>query len=354
MKSKITLEDIDWLKDLNRILTDMQTMLLLQLDRLRAELVKRMGMENVLLHTSIIELEIRYFIRKDDRGYNVNQDNILTMRVSNLTYDFLVERDWSHGFAEEFGFNQHCWMFHDLYNHKAKRFPVLSIEEMLRIGDIWINVRLRHPYEVNEPTRNFEMKYIYPIESQKTMAHLTTFSGRRPPSFPATPKRSDILIEDIIQGLSNQCRHFGQTRQFYSIAQHSLLLAALLPDNLKPAALLYAAPFAYMGEYSDGVRQSLKEIVRYETRMRLAIAYRFSVNAVPYSEAPFLTARARVLATEKRDVLPELFASRNALHDAKPMKSFIICMSPEEAKRELTKAFQTYLPTAFSDAKTVI
>lgn len=348
--SKITLEEIDWLKDLNRILGDMQTMLLLQLDRLRAELTKRIGLENVLLHASTIEVEIKYFIRKDDRRYQVNQDNILAMRVSNLNYDFLVDRDWSHGFAEAFGFNQHCWLFHDLYHHRANMFPSLSIEEILCIGDIWINLRLQHPYKIDEPTRNFEMKYVYPLESQRLQASLTTFTGRRPPSFPATPKKNDIRIEDIIQGMSNQCRHFGQTRQFYSIAQHSLLLASLLPDSLKPAALLYAAPFAYMGEYTDGVRQKLREIVRYETRMRLAIAHRFGVDTTPYTEAQFLAASSKVLATEKRDVLPDLFAAHSERTDVKSMKNFITYMSPEDAKRELTKAFQKYLPTAFGDS----
>jgi hypothetical protein len=42
---------------------------------------------------------------------------------------------------------------------------------------------------------------------------------------PANPRAEDVRIEDIAHGLSNICRYGGQTSRFYSVAEHSVLVA---------------------------------------------------------------------------------------------------------------------------------
>jgi hypothetical protein len=52
---------------------------------------------------------------------------------------------------------------------------------------------------------------------------MTTFTGRR--FWPLDPRQEDVAIEDIAHHLAFQCRFAGATREFYSTAQHSVLVS---------------------------------------------------------------------------------------------------------------------------------
>ena len=71
------------------------------------------------------------------------------------------------------------------------------------------------------------------------MPAISTRSGRR--LYLHNPNPSQILIDDIAHGLAHQCRFNGQTNQFYSVAQHSVMVSSILPLELKLAGLLHDA-----------------------------------------------------------------------------------------------------------------
>lgn len=75
---------------------------------------------------------------------------------------------------------------------------------------------------------------------------ITTRSGRQINLL--NPQYSQINIGDIAHGLAYQCRFNGQTSRFYSIAQHSLMVASRLPNHLKMSGLLHDAAEAYVGD----------------------------------------------------------------------------------------------------------
>ncbi|MFC4230551.1 hypothetical protein ACFOW1_01525 [Parasediminibacterium paludis] len=56
---------------------------------------------------------------------------------------------------------------------------------------------------------------------------IRTYTGLYMNVFDPTPEM--ICIEDIAHALSHQCRFSGHTKQFYSVAQHSYHVAALVP-----------------------------------------------------------------------------------------------------------------------------
>jgi len=62
------------------------------------------------------------------------------------------------------------------------------------------------------------------------------------------PTSEMIDIKDIAGALSKICRFGGHSSAFYSVAQHSVLVATLAPDHLKKAALLHDAAEAYLGD----------------------------------------------------------------------------------------------------------
>ncbi|MFA5286352.1 MAG: hypothetical protein WC347_12205, partial [Smithellaceae bacterium] len=62
------------------------------------------------------------------------------------------------------------------------------------------------------------------------------------------PKPEMILLEDIIHSLALINRFNGAAIFPYSVAQHSLYVASLLPSELKLHGLLHDAAEAYVGD----------------------------------------------------------------------------------------------------------
>lgn len=72
------------------------------------------------------------------------------------------------------------------------------------------------------------------------------------------PTPGMIKPEDIVAGLSKICRFNGQISHFYSVAQHSVLVAHFAPPALKRAALLHDAAEAYIGDVISPLKELLK------------------------------------------------------------------------------------------------
>ena len=345
----LTLDEINWLKEFNQLLNNIQTMLVIQLERLQAELLKRFYGLQIEVYDFEIDVEIIYYLRKDDPEFTHVGEQIIAVRNGVFSAQVLGDFDWGTKFEKQFGFKQHCWLFHELHNNGTKEYPSLSVFDILRIGDLCVHITPQHPYHLDPPLRNFEFRYVHPSANNLRTPYMTTYSGKHVLTFPHTPRRNDIDIEDIIQGLSNQCKYFGQTKSFYSIAQHCLHVASLLPEKLRPAALIYTASSAYIGESQNCFQ--LPTMKRYVSRLEAAIANRFSVPIAHFEDDQFVRAHRCVLLTERRDVIPELTISFSVLASefrlVKPMKKFIVCLSPEESKRQYRNALKKYLPHAF-------
>jgi len=169
----------------------------------------------------------------------------------------------------------------------------------------------------------------------KGARYMTTYSGQQ--LYPLAPDPEQINIEDIVHGLANQACFHGQTSDFYSLAQHSLLVASLVPLPLKLTALLHDAAAAYFGEMEPSVRQLLPEFCIIEKRLMAAIGERFAVSGF---EAPALK-RAHLVAqaTECRDVLPQQSVRKSAQGRLAPIPRRIEFMSPDEAKEQFMELF---------------
>lgn len=89
---------------------------------------------------------------------------------------------------------------------------------------------------------------------------------------PYNLKPEDIDIIDIAQGLSKLCRYAGQCEGFYSVAEHSVLVAqqvwkATHDFNLTRIALLHDAPEAYIGDLVRCVKARLDQYQDLEYRI---------------------------------------------------------------------------------------
>lgn len=137
------------------------------------------------------------------------------------------------------------------------------------------------------------------------------------------PDNNIIDIDSIAHSLSNLCRFTGHTSQFYSVAQHSFHVAQLVPKEHKLAALLHDAAEAYIGDVSAPLKSMLPEYRRIEEQIRRAIYQRFNLPA----ELPecVIEADMIMLATERRDLMPEQDLNWPCLDGILPRRSTIIC-----------------------------
>ena len=70
-------------------------------------------------------------------------------------------------------------------------------------------------------------------------------------------KPEDIDLADIAWALAHTCRFMGHPRRHYSVAEHSINVARLLPEPIKIYGLLHDAHEAYIGDISTPTKRAL-------------------------------------------------------------------------------------------------
>lgn len=95
--------------------------------------------------------------------------------------------------------------------------------------------------------------------------------------YPQDPRPDEILIEDIAHALSNQCRFAGHVDNFYSVAQHSVLVSTFVPEALALTALLHDASEAYLVDIPRPLKPYLTGYADIENKVMTAVAIQFSM-----------------------------------------------------------------------------
>jgi hypothetical protein len=109
--------------------------------------------------------------------------------------------------------------------------------------------------------------------------YMSVFTGGR--YFPCDPRVSEIHIADIAHGLANQCRFNGQTRRFYSVAEHSVLASYIVPMEDRFEALMHDAAEAYVGDMIRPLKmipELRKPFTAIEELNEIAIAERYELR----------------------------------------------------------------------------
>ena len=160
---------------------------------------------------------------------------------------------------------------------------------------------------------------------------IQTASGRRFPLLAPSPE--DVAIEDIAHALANVCRFAGHVREFYSVAQHSVLVSYRVPREDALAALLHDAAEAYVGDVTRPLKPLLPGSGGIEVRIMAAILRRFDLpTEIPPSVH---AADLQMLATERRDLLTEATDGEPwpCLAGVEPLPELIAPWAPAAAKR---------------------
>ena len=95
------------------------------------------------------------------------------------------------------------------------------------------------------------------------------------------PEEYQYDIEEIATALSNLCRYTGHVNRFYSVAEHSVLVSRIVPDNLALTGLLHDSSEAFLGDVSSPLKKLLPEYKKIEENVEKAIANHFGIK-FPY------------------------------------------------------------------------
>lgn len=135
------------------------------------------------------------------------------------------------------------------------------------------------------------------------MSWIQTYTGRRFDLL--QPRLAEICIEDIAHALSLQCRFAGHLREFYSVAQHSVVVSDLTPPEWALAGLLHDAAEAFLGDITAPLKSVLRvEWSPLEERIMNRIAERFELPRPRAWPDSIHLADRTALAGEARDLLP--------------------------------------------------
>ncbi len=161
---------------------------------------------------------------------------------------------------------------------------------------------------------------------------------------PLDLKIEQIHLHDIAHSLSMQCRYNGHVKDFYSVAEHSVLVSYMVPQEHALTALMHDATEAYLSDVTRPMKKRFKEFITWETKAWVPISEYFGLplvmpqevidadDSILYYESPYLIGEhvrtTWTLFLKPRDViLPWPFGHR------------IKCLSPRSAETRFLERF---------------
>ena len=160
---------------------------------------------------------------------------------------------------------------------------------------------------------------------------------------PLNVQPGEINITDIAHALSNKCRFNGHTREFYSVAEHSVRVAMLLPftTGASLAGLLHDASEAYFDDIVSPMKCTPEySLVRNADWLMQREIYRlFGVDEEKHKDA--VHGADRILcATEARDLMSPIQPEWSVQMTLIPrLPGIIVPWSPHEAEAWFLKLF---------------
>ena len=177
-------------------------------------------------------------------------------------------------------------------------------------------------------------------------AYIQTFSGTE--FYSLEPDHEDVQLIDIAHALSNKCRFAGHCRDFYSVAQHSVLVSRQLPEEFKLWGLLHDAGEAYFADIPNPIKREFPLFEAIETPIMRAVAKRFHLV---WPEPPQVKhADKQLLATEARDLLNVVWRDWEEIWKPIAIEETIVPIPPKEAEVMFLEEFHMLYDSRKSSA----
>lgn len=138
------------------------------------------------------------------------------------------------------------------------------------------------------------------------MTFIKTFTGKKFDYLDISIDNIDII--DIAHGLSHLCRFAGHVKEFYSVAQHSVLcsrvaMSVYIDPILAMYALIHDASEAYCIDVPRPLKKMLSNYEEIEGRVQEKILEKYSLHEYPKYKAYVKEIDNRMLITEANILL---------------------------------------------------
>ncbi len=167
---------------------------------------------------------------------------------------------------------------------------------------------------------------------------MTTLSGHVINLLDPDPKT--LAVEDIALGLSNLCRYAGQVTQFYSVAQHSVLVAQLVAEHhpgdyeLILAGLLHDGTEAYLVDMPSPLKKVLPPYIEIENNFAEALALRFGFPSAYFDKVKVFDIAIRP------DEMTQLTRYGEEFLEGPVLGIKIEALSPEQSRKLFMDVYQ--------------
>lgn len=205
------------------------------------------------------------------------------------------------------------------------------VAQELKLECSWKEVR-RPPYIVGEAGPEVFAPVAANDNTPRRGDWMQTFSGRQ--FWPLDPRPEDICIEDIAHALAMQCRFAGHCLRFYSVAEHSVLVAHHAEPVDALWALMHDAAEAYVTDVIRPIKPDLAGYKAIEARVMRAVCERYGLPLdMP---AAVKEIDDRILADERDQNMATPPADWRV---GEPLGVTLQFWSPEQAEREFLDMF---------------
>ena len=166
---------------------------------------------------------------------------------------------------------------------------------------------------------------------------IQTYTGKC--FWPLDPREDDVDIEDIAHSLSMICRFNGHCKKFYSVAEHSLHVSKLVPQEFALWGLLHDAAEAYVCDLPWPLKSSLPFYRDLEHNVLQSIGDKFNLEWPLEMDIPRVVKEAdnAMLALEKEVLMQSCDRAWAQLPTPPPLE--LLFLSPAKAKASFLRRF---------------
>lgn len=160
--------------------------------------------------------------------------------------------------------------------------------------------------------------------------------------YPLDPRPEEVDIRDIAHSLSMSCRYTGHVRRFYSVAEHSVLIAKWLETRGETnavcfAGLLHDAGEAYLSDIASPAKRHMPEYRIIEDKIIDVVLNKYGIEELP--EIVKFADKAIL-----QDEMSELFRPVPRWADkSKGLRISIVGWTPAMAEHKFLEAYRRYV-----------